>query len=164
MGDKVWNKATRDTSGLKNFFESRRDVYMWGDRVEASVVSAASEKMAKKAKKYIEKGKPSDWILEKLNVKSQLNISFERGVFAQGDDVFVEANKPTIGSGAFVNSDAGVKFVYVHENLKPSPKELQDSRGVVIADYQSFLEQEWIKELRMKFPVSVDDKVLLEIK
>jgi peptidyl-prolyl cis-trans isomerase SurA len=164
MGDKVWNKATRDTAGLKSFFDSRREVYIWGDRVDASIVSAANAKMAKKSKKYIEKGKTSEWILEKLNAKSQLNVSFERGIFAEGDDVFVDANKIAMGSGAFVNSEAGVKFVYVHENLKPSPKELIDARGVVIADYQSYLELEWIKELRQKFPVTVKSDLLSEIK
>ncbi len=164
MGDKVWNKATRDSAGLKEFFEARRSVYMWGNRIDASVVSCANKKMAKKALKYLNKEKPVEWILEKLNTDSELNVTMERGVYAKGDDLFVDENEWNLGGGAFKTSDSGVKFLYVHKKIAAEPKELMEARGVVIADYQSYLEQEWIKGLREKYPVTIHKEILEQVK
>jgi len=35
---------------------------------------------------------------------------------------------------------------------------------LVTADYQEFLEQEWIKALRAKYPVTVDQNILKTVK
>jgi peptidyl-prolyl cis-trans isomerase SurA len=37
MTDKVWNKAMKDTSGLRTYFEGNRSNYMWGKRMDAVV-------------------------------------------------------------------------------------------------------------------------------
>ena len=39
-----------------------------------------------------------------------------------------------------------------------------DERGKVTSDYQDFLEKEWIKQLREKYPVVVDQEVFEELK
>ena len=38
-------------------------------------------------------------------------------------------------------------------------KPLQEIRAVVIGRYQDYLEAQWIKELRNKYPVVVDEKI-----
>ena len=40
-----------------------------------------------------------------------------------------------------------------------SPKELNEVKGLVIASYQNEIEQAWIKELKEKYPVSINKKV-----
>jgi peptidyl-prolyl cis-trans isomerase SurA len=42
-------------------------------------------------------------------------------------------------------------------------KELEACRGMVISDYQNYLEESWIKSLRKKYKVKVDKKVLLSL-
>ena len=37
MSDKVWNKAVKDTSGLRLFFNQNRDKYQWPNRVDATI-------------------------------------------------------------------------------------------------------------------------------
>jgi len=47
--------------------------------------------------------------------------------------------------------------------VPPSPKPLSEARGLVTAAYQDQLEKDWIKELRAKYPVKVQQDVLYSI-
>lgn len=38
------------------------------------------------------------------------------------------------------------------------PKQLDEAKGLITSDYQNYLEKEWVKELRAKFPVKVNTK------
>jgi len=42
-------------------------------------------------------------------------------------------------------------------------KPMSEVRAAVISQYQDYLEQQWIKELRVKYPVTVDEKVFATI-
>jgi peptidyl-prolyl cis-trans isomerase SurA len=35
-----------------------------------------------------------------------------------------------------------------------------DARGLVISDYQNYLEEKWVNQLKEKYPVKVNQKVL----
>jgi len=48
--------------------------------------------------------------------------------------------------------------------VPPEPKTLDEARGLITSDYQNYLEQEWIKELKQKHVVVVNDEVLSTIK
>ena len=39
-------------------------------------------------------------------------------------------------------------------------KEFQEAKGASTSDYQNYLEQEWLKELRVKHPIVVNKSVL----
>src|SRR6185436_10628250 len=58
------------------------------------------------------------------------------------------------------NKNGQVIFVDVKEVLAPQAKSLEESKGLVTADYQSYLEKNWIEELRKKYPVQVNEPVL----
>jgi len=42
----------------------------------------------------------------------------------------------------------------------PVAKELNEARGLVTADYQTYLEEQWVKQLKTKYPVQVNAEVL----
>ena len=48
--------------------------------------------------------------------------------------------------------------------LQAQPQEVADVRGQVTSDYQDVLEQKWIEELKAKYPVTVNKKVLKQVK
>ena len=52
----------------------------------------------------------------------------------------------------------------VGKNLKNNPEDYSDVRGLVTADYQEYLEKEWIAALRSKFPVEIDQNVLKTVR
>jgi len=54
-------------------------------------------------------------------------------------------------------------FVVMHKILDPEPKPLNEIRGIITADYQNYLEAEWLKELRNKYQVKVNREVFNSI-
>ena len=53
MSDKVWNKAMKDTVGLKEYFEKNRSKNMWGNRVDAIVYECSNQQIADQVTKMI---------------------------------------------------------------------------------------------------------------
>jgi len=51
-------------------------------------------------------------------------------------------------------------FVVVHGKVDPEPKSFNEARGLITAGYQDYLEKEWIKELKSKYPVVIHEDVL----
>lgn len=43
-------------------------------------------------------------------------------------------------------------------------KTLEEARGYVIADYQDQLEKEWVKRLKAKYDVKLNDEVVNQLK
>ena len=54
--------------------------------------------------------------------------------------------------------------VVINSVLEPAPKQLDEARGLITADYQTYLDNEWVKELRNKYNIIVNRKVLKKIK
>src|ERR1700749_4275509 len=58
-------------------------------------------------------------------------------------------------------ADKSVSFAYiVNVYHDKQPRNFHDARGFVINDYQNWMEDQWIIELKKKYPVRVDEKVL----
>jgi peptidyl-prolyl cis-trans isomerase SurA len=162
---KVWSKAVKDTTGAKDFYEKNKNNYMWDERAEASVYTASDEKVAKQLRTLLKKKKTEKEILELINKDSQLNLAVETRIFNKGENEFVDKNwNPGISEDINDTKNKKVVIVVVDKLLKPTPKLYQDSKGMVTADYQSYLEKEWINSLKKKYAVSIDKTVLATIK
>lgn len=167
--ENVWSKALKDTAGLEAFHNQNKAKYMWGERVEAVVYKSKDAATAKATRKMVakraKKGTTTEEIKAQINKSSQLNLQVEEGTFSKGDNESIDAVNWTVGITADkVNADGSVTFVEVRKVLEPAPKSLQEARGLITADYQTFLEQEWIKELQKKYKVEVKQGVFDSIK
>lgn len=163
--EKVWSKAVKDTAGSRDFYEKNKMNYMWDERADASVYTCADDKIAKQVRSLMKKKKSEKEILTEVNKNSQLNLQVESRLFTKGENEFVDKSW-TPGTSADMPSDKDKKVVIVVVNklLKPEPKSYQDAKGMVTADYQAYLEKEWLKELKAKYPVTIDKSVLATVK
>jgi peptidyl-prolyl cis-trans isomerase SurA len=162
---KVWSKAVKDTTGAKDFYEKNKNNYMWDERAEATVYTAADAKVAKQLRALLKKKKTEKEILETINKDSQLNLAVETRIFNKGENEFIDKNwNPGMSEDIEDTKNKKVVIVNVEKLLKPTPKLYQDSKGMVTADYQSYLEKEWINSLKKKYAVSIDKTVLATIK
>ena len=62
-------------------------------------------------------------------------------------------------------TDKSASFYYtVNVYTKPSPRNFDESRGMVMNDYQQELEEKLIAELKKKYPVKVNQQVWEEVR
>lgn len=160
---KVWSKAVKDTTGLKEFYEKNKDNYLWDERADVTTYKAADEKIAKDVRKMLEKKKSEKEILETINKKSQLNLSVETVMYLKGENKMVDDNWKT-GISNDIKQDGKVYILVVNKLLPKSPKALNEAKGMVTADYQNYLEKEWLSSLKNGHTVVVNEEVLNSIK
>jgi len=166
--EKVWSKAIKDSAGLAAFYENHKSENMWETRLEGVVYNCLDEITAKSVKKLVKARGKKDYadkdILEMTNETSQLNLELERGKFSKEDNSIVDEISWEKGISDFINRDNRVYFVEVIDILLPQPKELNEVKGIMTSEYQNLLEQEWLNELREKYPVKIYKEHLSQIK
>ena len=162
----VWDKASRDTQGLTKYFNSHKADYKWEKPHFKGYVVLCKEKETLSEAKQIIKKAPKDSI-EKF-LRTRLNepvqrVKIEKGLFVQGenkvvDDQIFKSNDKYIPTAEY-------PYFYVSGKLlKTKPEDFSDVRGLVTADYQEYLDKTWIKALRSKYEVVVDQNVLKTVK
>ena len=161
---KVWSKAVKDTVGLKEFYDKNKNNYMWDKRVEASIFTLKDPKKAQKVKNFIKSGLANQDILKEMNTDSVKVLTIENGKFSKKDNIFIDEVDWVPGISKDINSDSSLVFVKIIRILNPEPKALNESRGLITADYQNFLEKIWIGYLRHKYPVTIHKDILEQIK
>ena len=161
---KVWSKAVKDTIGLQEFYTKNKLNYMWGQRVEASIFTLKNPSLAQKVKNFIKSGLKDDDILKEINSDSVRVLSAEAGKFQKKDNPYIDSVAWTPGISKDIKVKDGIVFVNIKRVLKPEPKTMNEARGLITADYQNYLEKDWIRELRAKYPVVVNREVLAKIK
>lgn len=164
---KVWTRAMEDTVGLQLYFDENSEKYWWTERVEANIYTCADIKVASKLKRLLWK-KSKDLITleeieESINKTSPLNMQVSSGKFAEGDNKFLDQIKWIKGVAEVKTDESAVIVIEVLEILEPSSKELNETKGKVISDFQNQLEENWISELREKYSVTINKDILYSI-
>lgn len=158
--DKVWTKAVEDTTGLKAFYDQNKNNYMGLEKVSVTTYACKDAACAEALKKYQDKGLKNDDILAKLNKKVKNNLSITTDEFEKGKGTEIEKlGWGTAGTQYTVKSDSVIRVLRIDKVLPPAPKPLSEVKGYVVADYQEYLEKQWIGQLRQKYPVSVNEQV-----
>ena len=167
----VWTKAVEDTLGLEQYFNQHRNKYMWEERAEVYTIvvkdSAMNEDVLEKAAKMVKKNRfePEKFKAEFCGQDTTgncMDINYEK--LEKGDHEQLAEMKWKKGVGNFFPHKDSRAFLVIANILKPEPKELDETRGLVIADYQKQLEDQWVAELRKKYEISVNKELLKKIK
>ena len=171
----VWTKAIEDSIGLANFYEKNKKSYIWGQRVEAEIYSVKDEKTLAKLKKLlskkIKKSYTSDFILQSINEKDSAALELiNANTYSKEDYAIVDEANDKLNF--FENTENKMpmyfekddKLVFISKIIPSTNKELDEAKGQITADYQDYLEKVWIKELRVKYPVSINKQVWERVK
>ncbi len=152
----VWSKSVEDTVGLKAFYNLNKTKYMWGQRVNAAIFDCADKKVAKAVKKLIKKNLPDTSIYRKINAKDPLAVSISRGKYEKGQNEIIDKVVWQEGITDLPPNGKKQSFVKIYSVMEPAPKELGEIMGIATSDYQAYLEENWLKELREKYPVAIN--------
>jgi len=154
----VWSKSVEDTTGLKVYYEINKTKYMWGERVEAAIFDCSNEKVAKSVKKLVKKNLPDTSLYRKINAKDPLALSITRGKFEKGQNDILDKITWKEGVADLPKNGDRVRFAKIYKVIAPGPKELKDIMGAATSEYQIYLEDNWIKELKAKYPVVLNQQ------
>ena len=165
MEKEIWNKSKTDTLGLKSFYDKNLKNYQWKNRLDVTILSSTNEDVIKKAAKYLKNEKTVDFIKEKLNVKDgAVNIMSKVGVFEEGNDALPKNLKFETGISDIIKEGEYYFVTKVNKTLPSGPKTLEECKGKAINDYQQYLEENWVKDLKNEFKVEVNQSVFESVK
>lgn len=162
----VWEKAAKDEQALARFFKANKKKYAWSEpRYKGIAFFVRNEADVKAVRKCVRKLDFSKWneaLRTTFNSDSVKRIIAEKGIFRRGDNAVVDQIVFKIDT--VPNIPDGFVGAAVYGNKLKAPKEYTDVRGLVVSDYQERLEQEWLADLRRRYPVVINKEVLKTIK
>ena len=165
MEKEIWNKSKTDTLGLKSFYDKNISNYQWKNRLDVIILSSTNIDIIKKASKYLKNDKSVDFIKEKLNSKEgAVNIMAKAGIFEEGNEALPKNIKFETGISDIIKEGEYYFVTKINATLPAGPKLLDECKGKAINDYQQFLEDNWVKDLKNEFKIEINQVVFDRIK
>lgn len=164
MEKEIWERSKSDTIGLQNFYETQKSKHLWKKRVVVTIFSSTKMNVMKKAKSMLVKGKSEKDIKDKLNTKDLVNIMATNGTFEEGAEQLPKSLQMETGVSDITKEGEYYFVTKVDKVLPEGYKTLEECKGKVINDYQQFLEQNWVENLKKEFTISINNEVFEKIK
>jgi peptidyl-prolyl cis-trans isomerase SurA len=157
--EKIWNFASQDSVGLEAFYKKNPNKYAWEERFKGLVVNCKNDSVRDEADKFFAAEMTVAEITDLLNANENL-ITISEGAWEKGANPIVDfyvwnGTKPN-------NFDSELSFIR-GDKIAPQAKTLDEARGLYVSDYQKYLEEKWIKDLRAKYKITVNKKLLKTI-
>jgi len=163
MEKEVWNKAANDSVGLENFYNKNQATYVWNDRVDLVMASSANKTDVEQVQKMLNKSVDLDDINNRMNKNNQ-KIIFTKGVYQTDNDLLPLNLELKNGITKIYNHNDAYHVLLIKEVIPSSIQSFEEARGKVVNDYQNQIETNWLQELKSRFPVQVNEKVLKKVK
>lgn len=163
--DILGEKLRNDTLGVAIYFQRNKKNYRWSEiRFDGIVLHCVSKRVGKKVKKFL-KGIPSDeWqdaIRLGVNADNLLVMQVEQGVFALGDNKYVD---DVIFKKGEAEQIKGFPYTLVLGKKKNGPEYWMEVGDKLWDDYRNYREACWLKDLRENAKVEIKQNVLKTIK
>ena len=164
MDKEIWQRSKTDTTGLKAFYETQKDKHLWKTRVDTEIYSSTSLDKMKKVLSMLKKNQTSKEIKEKFNTKDNVSIMYYQGVYEEGADTLPKDTKMELGLSEITSKGDYFYITNVLKVLPSAPKTLEECKGKLVNDYQQYLEQNWVNELKKEFIVKVNQETFEKVK
>lgn len=164
----VWDRAAQDRQGIDEYFAAHKDGYTFDEpRYKAFIIFCANDSVELAAREYTRTLDPQQinplTFAQDMRQRFGRDIKVERVIAKKGENAITD--HLAFGGPAPDPKTLNWHHYYAfRDRIIDNPQEADDIRGQVIADYQNHLEREWVKELRKKYRVKVNQKVLDKVK
>ncbi|MGB4844465.1 MAG: peptidylprolyl isomerase [Ferruginibacter sp.] len=159
MERNIWGKAASDNAGLQKQYNDNKSNYLWQESADIILFNCAGKTIADKAVADLQKG--THW--KKIAETANNNIQADSGRFELLQ--LPIAVDPALQNGAISQpvanpADGTVNFIkLIYRYNAGLQRSFDEARGLVINDYQNMLEENWITELKKKYPVKINESV-----
>ena len=164
MEKEIWERSKTDTIGLKNFYNTQKFNHMWKNRLDVVVASSTKMDVIKKAQALLKKNTEPQAIKDKLNTDKVIEVMINNGVYEEGSDALPKNIKLAVGVSDVVKDGEYYFVTKVQKILPEGVKTFEECKGKVINDYQQYLEQRWVDDLKQEFNVKVNQTVFQKVK
>lgn len=158
---KVDLPVANDRAGLATYFKFHESDYRWeSPRYRGVVLHCSDKKTIKLAKKLIKKLPEKEWtdaLRKAFNTPELETVKVEQGVFASGENKYVDKLVFKKGNYEPVTS---YPFTIVMGRKMKGPSDYREVIGQVRNDYRNYLDACWTRELRGCGKVEINEEVL----
>ncbi len=163
----VWNKAMEDEKGLQKYFRKNKKKYTWDTpRYKGYVITGDNAETVAAVKSFVtDTDLPFDSVMARINKQyndSVTHVKIEKGLYQKGMNAVVDRLAFGVES-----ADTTTTVLPVEDlcgKVITRPEMYEDVKGLVISDYQNYLEEKWVRKLRKKYPVTLRKDVLATVK
>jgi peptidyl-prolyl cis-trans isomerase SurA len=160
MQSTIWEKAANDSVGLQKYYQSHKDNYWWEPSADVIIFTCndPAKAVAIRTAFSINTGSWRD-IIKTYADKAQADSGrYELSQLPPLDSTMI---KPGVITQPVANSaDNSSSFIYIHKIYRErSPRNFNEAKGFALNDYQTYLEDKWIEELKKKYPVNINEDV-----
>lgn len=152
MEKEVWNKASTDTLGQRAYFESNSLKYKAGERAQGTIYSATKKEPIDALEALL----TADSVIDNAYLKKN-SIRIDQGKFENSERAVLA--KVNWAAGLEKIELDGIYYLVKIERILPAgERTFEEAKGLLVADYQIYLENQWLESLRKKYPVKVNAK------
>jgi peptidyl-prolyl cis-trans isomerase SurA len=164
MDKEIWQRSKTDTIGLSAFYDTQKEKHVWKTRINAEIFSSTNLDLMKKVLVMIHKNQTSKEIKDKFNTKETVNVMAYEGIYEEGADALPKDTKMEIGVSGITSKGDYYFITKVNKVIPSGYKTIDECKGKLVNDYQQFLEQNWVTELKKEFTVKVNQEVFEKVK
>ena len=163
--DKVWQKAVKDTVGLEKFWNTHKDEYTAGDRVEVYTYSTKREDALEKLRQLFDEYNHETMAIDSALKADRIPVRTNRQVLEVSESDLAKRlyNEKQQTPTATEQKD-GRSYVYLPvKYMKAGTKTFREAKAQAITDYQNYLEKAWLEELTDRYPYTLNDKAFKKL-
>ena len=164
MNKNIWQIAKTDSTGLKDYYETKKNNYKWKKRLDVDIYSSSDEITTKQVQTLLMRGEELATIKKQINSDGKINVITVSDVFEIDQSELPEDLIPEKGVSDIKLNDGFYVVVNIKEVIEPNLKEFDEVRGTVISDFQTEIEKKWMQSLRDKYEVKINNKSLKKLK
>lgn len=170
MQNEIWTKASKDTAGLSNYYNTHKEEFMYPIRYKGTMYTCMNKKISKQVLSLMNANNyTTAQIRDSINGNSTLNLKTKKSTFnsittPEFKDKKNKIRTFEIGLNKPYKFNSAVCIFEVEEILEPSQRKFSEAKGLVTAAYQNELQNKWITELRSKSNIVINKEVLYSAK
>jgi peptidyl-prolyl cis-trans isomerase SurA len=166
-GQKVWNRVSDDSLGMRLYYEDHRNSYLTPPGIEAKIYTLKStggaKQLSSEFKKYSRRQDADIRLARKFNNKNDTLLIIKEDTWYKGDDREIDNLRWVTGAQSFLRN--GFPAIILIKNIiEPVPLKFEKVQREMLTGYQEYLEGEWMKQLKEKYSVKIDSLLLKDVK
>ena len=154
----VWQKGINDSIGQKAYYSSHLQNYQWKNRVQAYLIKVEDNTKLEGARKFLQSKSVTPSTISSFEAAFPDGFTIESGNFEYEDHPLLST--VDVSKSYQERTQEGHTYLILLGKSTPAgPRLFEESRGLVIRDYQDFLEKSLMEKLLAKYPIVINEAV-----